>query len=101
MKKTLLLLFLCAMFSFKAFSQDYVKTISAPNASKTYLGFGSGINNYVGMLGPTIEHQVSKSFTLAAGLGLGSWGYKLSGGIRYYANFPDRWGFGLGFTQAT
>ncbi|MBN2485262.1 MAG: hypothetical protein JXB34_04760 [Bacteroidales bacterium] len=55
-----------------------------------YFGLSTGINNFNGMLGGFIELCPAEKITIAGGLGLGMWGAKATGGLRYYKNYPER-----------
>ncbi|KAA9346077.1 hypothetical protein F0P94_03065 [Adhaeribacter soli] len=109
MKKVFSLLLLMAVISARATAQDYanpdyVKSDYRNNlqpASTFYLGFGGGINHYLGLIGPSVEFQLAEKITVFGGAGLGSWGSKLSFGARYYANYPGKWAFGLGYSVSS
>lgn len=66
-----------------------------------YLGLSSGINNFNGMIGVNGEIKIIRNLTIAGGAGLGSWGYKFAGAIRYYIHYPKGFNFGLGYSTAT
>lgn len=57
-----------------------------PELRRTYIGLGVGIN-YAGVIGVILEQNFGK-LSITGGAGLGSWGYKLSGGMRYYTTTP-------------
>ena len=104
MKKFYLSILVVFCASFSAFSQEfaspsYYKPETEPT-SKIYLGLGGGINNYLGLLGPSAEIQVAPKFTLFGGAGLGSWGNKVSFGGRFYNKYPSNWAFGLGISHS-
>lgn len=69
--------------------------------STLFLGFGTGINNYLGMIGPSLEYRIAPKITVFGGAGLGTWGSKVSAGIRYYGNFPGNWAIGLGVSHSS
>lgn len=83
-------------YAFKEYNQKY----EIP-ASKFYLGVGTGLNNYLGLIGPSAEYRLSDKITVFGGAGLGSWGWKTSAGLKYYGNFPEGWSFNLGISHAT
>jgi hypothetical protein len=105
MKKFIGALVLSLTLSINSFAQefntgkDYYAT-PVKTESTLYLGFGTGINNYLGLLGPSLEFKLAPKFTVFGGLGLGSWGNKVSAGIRYYGNYPGNWAFGLGVSHS-
>lgn len=87
----------------KAFAQDYYNpdALIDPPAPKTFLGIASGLENFTGLLGPSIEANVWGGFGVYAGVGLGSWGYKMSGGLKYYTDYPYGWAWCLSVSHAT
>lgn len=68
---------------------------------KFYLGVSTGINQGTGLIGPTFEYEVAHNLTVNGAVGLASWGYKATGGIKYYLNYPGSWAFSLGYSYAT
>lgn len=87
----------------RAIAQDYYNPdalIKAP-VSKTFLGVASGLENFTGLLGPSLEVNVSGGFSVYGGIGLGSWGYKMSGGLKYYSDYPYGWAWCLSVSHAT
>jgi hypothetical protein len=105
MKKITGTLIFLLVLSYTSFAQemslgkDYY---AAPErtGSTLFLGFGTGINNYLGIIGPSLEFQIAPKFTIFGGAGWGSWGNKVSAGIRYYGNFPGNWAVGLGISHS-
>ena len=65
-----------------------------------YLGLSTGINNFNGLLGINGEIRVINNFTIAGGAGIGSWGYKLAGAVRYYIHYPKGLYFAIGYSSA-
>ena len=97
------ILFFCILLNY-TFSQeqpirDYTddEYIDAPEYD-LYLGLSSGINYFTGMLGPNIEVRAIKNLTFNGGIGIGGWGYKASGGLRYYINYPAGISFNVGYS---
>lgn len=67
-------------FNAKAQYADYF--IDYP---KQYVGIGTGVESISGILGVSFEHiLLDENKTIMATAGIGLWGYKLSGTIRYY-----------------
>jgi hypothetical protein len=66
-----------------------------------YLGLSTGINNFNGMLGINGEIKIIRNLTIAGGAGIGGWGYKFAGAVRYYLHYPKGFCFGLGYSTAT
>jgi len=78
------------------YSKDHQST--SINSPTTYLGVGLGLNTIV-ILGVSIEGKVHEKVSLVASAGLGSWGYKLTAGGRYY--LLDRTAIGISYAMAT
>lgn len=66
-----------------------------------HIGFGSGINNSSGILGANVEFNIPRNGAVFGAAGLGSWGFKVSGGARYYFHFPHKAAIGLGYSYCT
>lgn len=71
--------------------------VQAP-PSKVYLGISSGINNFNGMFGANAEFNLAPMASLIAGVGIGGWGSKLSGGFRGYKHFPRGFVYSASFS---
>lgn len=83
-------------------AQERIKVIQSEPLPSLLLGFGTGINHYTGLFGLGIEAPIFSSFSLFANAGIGSWGTKFGGGLRYYRH-PDLYGsaFALGYSQSS
>ncbi len=98
---TLLLLLLAGREGFtqaREFQEGYA--YDSP-ASVLYLTPGFGFNTHQGLFGASLEYNFAKNLSSYGGIGLGSWGYKMGTGIRYYLDYPSSWAFNLGFSHAT
>src|SRR5690606_12762589 len=51
---------------------------------RVYIGFSTGINNPVGLIGPQVDLAIAPSVSISSGFGLSSWGYKTYLEGRYY-----------------
>jgi hypothetical protein len=69
--------------------------------TKFYLGIGSGVNNYTGMVGLSANYRIYRKLFFQAGVGLGGWGYKYLFGLRYDDKYGKGWSYGLGYSSAT
>jgi len=67
---------------------------SAP-PSGMFLEFEWGWNGYTG-LGARFDYMILDDFSLNGGLGVGFWGYRISGALRYYLDYPYGTAFSLG-----
>lgn len=69
--------------------------------TKFYLGFGMGLNNYCGMLGIGADLRVYKRLLVRVGAGIGSWGNKLTVGLRYQRRYTKGWVYGIGYSSCS
>ena len=79
--KSILIIILTILLTVKTSAQigTYQANVPAPGF---YLGLGTGLESFSGVIGVTGDLRVTKNFFLRAGAGIGSWGGKLSVGIR-------------------
>lgn len=69
---------------------------------RVYIGFSTGINNPVGIIGPAIDIAITPSVSIGTGVGISSWGTKIFLEGRYYFKPCNRgWAIGSGFTYNT
>ncbi len=69
---------------------------------RAYIGFSTGINNPVGVLGPQIDIAILPSVSVGAGVGASTWGTKTFLEGRYYFAPCNRgWAVAAGFTYNT
>lgn len=96
MKKHLYLsLITLTFFLFSAQAQDNFKL------RQTFLGFGTGINNNCGLLGIGLEQFVTEKTSLFGAAGIGTWGGKVTGGVRFYLDGKTGNAFGISYSSAT
>lgn len=77
-------------------------TKGAASCPRVYIGFSTGINNPVGLIGPQVDVAVSPSVSVGTGVGLSTWGTKTFLEARYYFKPCNRgWAIGSGFTYNT
>lgn len=69
------------------------------SAQSVAIGIGTGLNSYHGLLGANLEVGSDKA-ALRLGAGLGTWGYKVGGGL-IVRKQPEGWGFGIGLLRST
>ena len=99
MKKSILFLSLF-ISGVVAFSQ-YKPSVQVPEEVETsvfYLDLSSGIDNHTGLIGLGAMIPIEEKFALRGGAGLGSWGLKFSGGLKYGSRTENGFGFGLGYS---
>lgn len=68
---------------------------------KFYLGLGTGINSYTGLLGLSGNLRIHDRIFIQGGLGLGSWGSKITIGIRYDMTYGSGWCYGIGISSCS
>ena len=99
MKKSLII-FLLSLAVLKTNAQT--DTPSKGDSIKTvYIGIGSGLNNYTGLAGVSLNIRVIDRLFVQGGAGLGSWGSKLSAGLRYDLGYDKGWSFGAGISSCS
>jgi hypothetical protein len=98
--KTFLFLIASVLMTVKVSSQIYAVQANAP-VPGFYLGLGTGLESFSGVIGITGDFRVANNFFLRAGAGIGSWGGKLSFGIRNEAKTNNSIGYGVYISRAT
>jgi hypothetical protein len=104
MRKIFLLLITLFLFCNNIFAEEVVeiKNYTEFKVEPIYLAHLSvegelGWNGYVGF-GTRIDYRLLKHISVNTGFGLGYWGVKIAGGLRYYWDYPFGLAFGLGAT---
>lgn len=104
--KKLLLLFILLGFCFSnvyAQHQEISENRTEKNEDlkNVYLGLGTGINNVNAIIGLSLNIRVYDRFFLRGGAGLGAWGTKLTGGLRYDMGYDKGWFFSGTFSSCS
>jgi hypothetical protein len=106
-KKIFFVLVVLTLKSLISFAQANNPTYYKNSAEtrRTYIGPALGLN-YSGLIGVQFEQNFGGKGSFVAGAGIGSWGYKLTAGGRYYISVPSGKsvvgkGFGASFGLAT
>ncbi|MDP3461222.1 MAG: hypothetical protein Q8S18_00365 [Bacteroidales bacterium] len=71
------------LLSIPSFSQTMASSSDVDFRKNAYIGIGTGLNSYTGLLGLRLEVPLTDRFFLFGGAGIGSWGYKIGGGLSY------------------
>lgn len=71
------------LLSVPSFSQSMATSSDVEFRKNAYIGVGTGLNSYTGLLGLRLEVPLSNRFILFGSAGIGSWGYKIGGGLSY------------------
>lgn len=69
--------------------------------TQTYIGFGTGISTFTGMIGAAANFRMGRQVFVEGGVGLGGWGYKYSFGLRYDFKLKNTFGIGVNYTGAS
>ena len=97
-KKFLLLVCITGLIHANAQSNAFqAKSTSAD----FYFGVQSGIESFTGLIGITADYRVKNNFYIRAGAGIGSWGGKVSAGIRNEKSSGKGLGYGLSLSYAS
>lgn len=85
MKRIILTLF-AGLFISAGVSQNQKNPFIKPEmiAPQAFIGFSSGIDNMIGILGPQLDIVLFRKLTLGGGIGLSSWGYKYAVNMQFY-----------------
>lgn len=104
--KKLLLLSAGIIISLRGFTQGKVQQLQSDVKKMScpgfYLGINGGINNHNGLIGISAEKTMGPQFSLGAGIGTGSWGYKIFAEGRFFfgQNCHRKTAIGLGVTRS-
>lgn len=66
-----------------------------------YLGVGTGIDNFTGLIGLSGTIRLYDKLALRGGIGLSGWGYKNSIGLKYDLDDEGRWSYCLGYSYSS
>ena len=97
--KRIILLTLCVL----PLTQLHAQTITENQTEQShpfYLGFGTGFDNYTGMLGISGTVRLYDKLSLRGGLGLSGWGQKSSIGLKYDLKDVGGWSYCLGYSYS-
>ena len=106
---TLAVVSLASMFCFEANAENpknkkrnmYMSSDTLPvDPPKIFIGVGTGINNFSGIIGPSAEFSIKNTASIFLGGGLGSWGFKYSVGGRYYFSYPRKSAVSISYSGA-
>ncbi len=91
MKKRQILFIIGLSLSISTFTQTSEQTSSTTIENSVpifYLGTSTGTNGMNGIIGLNGEFQAYKGLTVDAGIGIGSWGFRKTIGLRLYKHYP-------------
>lgn len=100
----LLLLIAVATANSQTIGSDiqYVRSgFSDRESSDVYLGLGTGINNYTGLAGLSLNVRIINNVYIQGGLGISTWGYKRNIGLRFDKSDGKGWSFIAGYTNCS
>ncbi|MBK7211784.1 MAG: hypothetical protein IPH88_00500 [Bacteroidales bacterium] len=97
--KLLILLLLMTLIRVQAQTEgNWQQSVKLP---QFYLGMQTGVESFTGLFGVTADFRVSNNFFVHAGAGIGSWGSKLSVGIRNEKKYESSIGYGIYLSRAS
>lgn len=98
--KSIFLTFLCFFATLPLIGQ--IEYNPSPEPLPTvYLGVGTGISNFTGLLGVSCTINATDQVAIRGAAGIGGWGYKYSFGINYHKNYLRGWNYGLSYSHYT
>jgi hypothetical protein len=97
-KSALILIILFSLLSVSAQTNAWQQTETYPNF---YLGIQSGLESFTGLIGVTGDFRLKNNLFIRAGAGIGSWGWKISAGIRNEKSSGKGIGYGIYISNAT
>ncbi|GAA5024584.1 hypothetical protein GCM10011506_08310 [Marivirga lumbricoides] len=68
---------------------------------KFYLGIGTGMNSYTGLAGISANYIIDNKLFAQAGLGLSTWGFRSSIGLRYDQSYNNGLTFGINYIHSS
>lgn len=98
MKKNIAIVFLTII----TLRSGVLKAQDVYETNQTFMILGAGINNSCGLFGIGLEQFITGQGSAIGAVGLGTWGYKITGGLRYYLDDSKTGNaFGLSYSLAT
>ena len=99
MKKIFLILTFSLSFA-GAFAQLQDNSYSAGiDNPRVFIGFSTGIDNMIGLLGPQIDFFVVEKLSLGAGVSISSWGYKYAFNAQFFPKQFYKYYFKAGYSR--
>jgi len=98
--KTFLMTIASVLLTFGIWAQSNTMQSNAPKPG-FYLGLGTGVESFSGLIGITGDFRASNNFFIRGGIGLGSWGGKFSIGVRNESKSGNSIGYGIYLSRAT
>lgn len=97
--KLLTLLMFVALLRLQAQNEgNWQQSVKLP---QFYLGMQTGLESFTGLFGVTADFRVSNNFFIHAGAGIGSWGSKISVGIRNEKRYENSFCYGIYLSRAS
>lgn len=98
--KTFLVTLSAVLLSIHVWAQPNAMPASSPKPA-FFLGLGTGIESFSGLIGITGDLRAINNLFIRAGAGIGSWGGKLSIGVRNESKVGNSIGYGIYLSRAT
>ena len=97
--KRIILLLLCLFLLTKVDAQEITENQTA-EYPQVYLGFGTGFDNFTGLLGVSGTLKFHERFSVRGGTGVSGWGFKNSIGLKYDTKEIGGWSYCLGYSYS-
>jgi hypothetical protein len=98
--KKIILIFTGVLLLFNLNGQTDELTAS-DSPPQVFLGTGTGLSSYNGLLGISTTFALNNRIAFRGGAGLGAWGFKLTGGLKFHKNSLRGWSYGLSYSHYT
>ena len=98
--KTFLITIAAVMLTIGVWAQTNNLQANVPKPG-FYLGLGTGLESFSGLIGITGDFRATNNFFIRAGAGIGSWGGKFSIGLRNESKTGNSIGYGIYLSRAT
>lgn len=99
--KRVFLILIIIICSFELKAQEDGTYYEPDDRPSFYIGLGSGINSYTGLAGVTANYIIDKTLFVQGGLGLSSWGFRTSIGLRYDQSFRHGFTYGINLSRSS
>jgi hypothetical protein len=97
--KRIILLLLCLFLFTKVDAQEITENQTA-EYPQVYVGFGTGFDNFTGLMGVSGTLKFHEKFSVRGGTGISGWGFKNSIGLKYDTKETGGWSYCLGYSYS-
>ncbi|OFX63178.1 MAG: hypothetical protein A2066_06745 [Bacteroidetes bacterium GWB2_41_8] len=97
--RKIILLSLC-LFLLKKLDAQNITENRTNEYPRFYVGFGTGFDNFTGLMGVSGTLKMNEKISMRGGVGLSGWGFKNSIGIKYDLKETGGWSYCLGYSYS-